>query len=226
MVVPVSAVVVAYNEEKYIASCLESILGQTHPVEEVLLVDDLSTDRTVEIAEAYPVDIWQTEPGDEELHNIYLLKRAGICLARNDVVLSVDGDTVLASDFLERGLKHLEEGFAVATGSVHAYDPTPMGDLVALVCNVLPKNVYYSGPGYVIDRRRYYETCQVRRNNGLVDICVEEPEIPLHKMNLVKDPKMLMYTELPSTGQKRMLAGAKATGLLLTALKVVGKLWH
>ena len=214
--VGVSAVVSAHNEEEYIAGCLESILGQTVPPQEVLVVDDRSTDRTGDIASSYPVDVYEVEYGQT-----YMVKRAGICAARNDVVLVVDGDTELAADFLERGLRHLGGGYDVATGRVLSRNRTPTGDLTAWVCNSLPASGYYSGPGYVLDRRSYMDVCKVTRINGFIDVCSGEDEIPLRRMNLVKDPEMVMWTDLPSTGQKRMITGAKGVGGLLMALRVL-----
>lgn len=214
--VPVSAVVAARNEERYIAGCLESILGQTAPVDELLVVDDGSTDGTVEVAEAYPVDIYTVEYGA-----VYPSKRLSICAAKNDVVLAVDGDTVLAPDFLERGLRHLEEGYDAATGRILPHDRRPMADVAAFIANSLPQGVYFSGPGYVLDRRSYLEACRVTRIDGFVDICMQRAEIPLEKLNLVKDLEMKMWTRLPSRGQRRMLNGARATGLLLTAIRLL-----
>jgi len=209
-------VVSAHNEEEYIAGCLESILGQTVALEEILVVDDRSTDRTAEIASMYPVDVYEVQYGQT-----YMTKRAGICAARNDVVLVVDGDTELAADFLERGLRHLEGGYDVATGRVLSRNRTPTGDFAAFVSNVLPKGIYASGPGFVLNRLHYMDVCKVRRINGLIDVCAGEEEIPLQRMNMVKDPEMLMWTELPSTGQKRMITGARAVGGLLMALRVL-----
>ena len=214
--VPVSAVVSAHNEEEYIAGCLDSILDQTYPVNEIILINDRSTDATVEIASSYPVDIYEVEYGQ-----VYMVKRAGICVAMNDMVLSLDGDTRIAPDFLERGIRHIEEGYDVATGKVYPQDRTPMGDFAAWVCNIVPKTLWASGPAYVLDRRAYMGVCKVTRINGFVDVCVGEAEIPLQWMSLVKDPEMVLWTELPSTGQRRMIAGARAVGGLLTAMRVL-----
>lgn len=214
--VPVSAVVSAHNEEEYIAGCLESILAQTVPLEEILVVDDRSTDRTSDIASRYPVDVYEVQYGQT-----YMTKRAGICAARNDVVLVVDGDTELAHDFLMRGLQHLENGYDVATGMVLSRERTPSGDIAAFISNALPKGIYASGPGYVLDRRRYMDVCTVRRINGFIDVCTGEREIPLQFMNLVKDREMLMWTDLPSTVQKKMITGARAVGGVLTALRLL-----
>src|SRR5258707_1975884 len=49
----VSAIVTAYNGAAYVADAIESILAQTRPVDEIVVVDDGSTDNTAEIVESY-----------------------------------------------------------------------------------------------------------------------------------------------------------------------------
>ena len=49
----VSAVIPVFNGELYLSSILDSILTQTYPWIEIILVDDGSTDRTVQVAESY-----------------------------------------------------------------------------------------------------------------------------------------------------------------------------
>lgn len=217
MMVLISAVVSARNEEEHIAGCLESVLAQTAPIDELLLINDGSTDQTEEIASQYPVDIYEVTYGE-----CYMVNRAGICVARNDIILSVDGDTKLAPDFLERGLRHLKEGYDVASGTIVSKNRIPTGDFAAWVCNHLPSSLYVSNPGYVLDRRAYMDVCEVQRtNDGFVDICADYQDIPIQDMNLIKDPQMIMYTDLPSTGQKRMMTGTGAVGGLLMALKIL-----
>lgn len=49
----VSVLTPAYNEEKYISECMESVLAQTYANWEYTIVDNCSTDKTLEIAESY-----------------------------------------------------------------------------------------------------------------------------------------------------------------------------
>src|SRR5580658_10288509 len=49
----VSVLMTAYNREKYIADAIESVLASTYNNFELVIVDDVSTDRTVEIAKSF-----------------------------------------------------------------------------------------------------------------------------------------------------------------------------
>lgn len=65
----ISYCVFTYNEEKNIADCLSSIFEQNYPKDklEVILVDDASEDRTLEIAKKFPVKIFINGKRDGDL---------------------------------------------------------------------------------------------------------------------------------------------------------------
>jgi N-acetylglucosaminyltransferase len=112
----VTVIVPAHNEEEGLPATLESILGQTVPADEVIVIDDGSADRTGEVARAYGVTVL-TPPrnlGSKAKAQNYALPRC-----ETDLVLAVDADTVLAPDYIER----IKPAFAdpdvvVAAGSV------------------------------------------------------------------------------------------------------------
>jgi hypothetical protein len=52
----ISVLVTAYNREKYVGQAIESVLAQSFEDFEVIVVDDQSTDRTVEVAKLYEAD--------------------------------------------------------------------------------------------------------------------------------------------------------------------------
>src|SRR3990172_3029768 len=79
----VSVIVTTFNEEVNIAECLESVLW----ADEILLVDSLSTDRTIEIARRYPVRIEQREYFGSAAQKNWSLDRVA-----HDWVLIIDAD--------------------------------------------------------------------------------------------------------------------------------------
>ena len=88
-----AVVVIARNEELFIAQTLEAVLGVASALggAEVVLVDSCSTDRTVEIARRYPVRVVRLRDG---IHTTAALGRlVGERLTQSEFVLFVDGDT-------------------------------------------------------------------------------------------------------------------------------------
>lgn len=82
----VSYIVPVYNVEKYLERCLDSLLGQTYPNVELILVDDGSTDGSGEICDRYSA----------EHKNIYTfhLQNGGASLARKYGLEKVKGEYV------------------------------------------------------------------------------------------------------------------------------------
>ena len=95
---PISLYVPAYNAERYLARCIESILVQTLRPDEILIVDDGSTDRTAEIARGFPVTL--VPHGTNK--GLAAARNTGVRHARNGLVASLDADTMAEPDWLER----------------------------------------------------------------------------------------------------------------------------
>jgi cellulose synthase/poly-beta-1,6-N-acetylglucosamine synthase-like glycosyltransferase len=112
----VSAMVPAHNEEQGLADTLESLLAQTRPFDEIIVVDDCSTDRTREVALAHGVTVFTAEcnQGSKARAQNY-----GLPYVWTDLVLPVDADTLLAPDYLELILQPFENpNVAIAAGCV------------------------------------------------------------------------------------------------------------
>lgn len=85
--ITISAVIPAYNAEQYIARAIQSVLSQTRPVEEIIVVDDGSTDGTAEAVLAF---------GDK----VKLLQQpnAGVSAARNAGIKAATGQWIAFLD--------------------------------------------------------------------------------------------------------------------------------
>ncbi|MBI3051559.1 glycosyltransferase family 2 protein [Candidatus Woesearchaeota archaeon] len=96
---PVSVVIPAYNEEANIKRCIRSVLASDYPAGfEVIVVDDDSSDRTVEIARELArrdrrVSVVQERHGGKSA-----ALNAGIRRARNEFVFTLDADTIVEKD--------------------------------------------------------------------------------------------------------------------------------
>lgn len=76
-----------YNGEAYIADCIESALAQFRKPDEILVVDDGSTDRTAEIARRY-----------DNVRVIRHERNRGLAAARNTALAAATGDLVASLD--------------------------------------------------------------------------------------------------------------------------------
>lgn len=102
-----SIIIKALNEEQNIAACIESAIAAVAGMDaEVIVVDSLSTDRTVEIARRYPVRIVQFVHRSE--CNCGAAVQLGYQFARGEYVYVLDGDMVLQADFIRSALTMLE----------------------------------------------------------------------------------------------------------------------
>jgi glycosyltransferase involved in cell wall biosynthesis len=102
----VSVIIPAYNADQFVGDAIKSVLTQSHENLELIVVDDGSTDRTAEIAEAFD---------DPRLHVLRErnsgpagARNHGLALARGDVIAFLDADDYWLPEKLERQLRTLE----------------------------------------------------------------------------------------------------------------------
>ncbi len=99
----VGIVIPAYDEEKAIATVLESVVCQTRPVDQVIVVDDCSQDMTAKIARSYKeVDVISPEVNQGTKAQA---QNFALPYVKTDIVITIDGDTILAPDAVEEILK-------------------------------------------------------------------------------------------------------------------------
>lgn len=90
------ALVPAHNEEEGIAGTITSLLRQTRPLNEIIIVSDNSTDRTVEIAGGFPAPVRVIETEGNKHRKSGALNLAWDNYCRDaDIIVCADGDTEL-----------------------------------------------------------------------------------------------------------------------------------
>lgn len=96
----ISVVIPAYNEEERIGICLDALVNQeTDEPYEVIVVDHDSTDRTRAIAESYAGTL-DIRVLNETIPGRGAGRALGFRMARGDVILSADADTIVSRDWL------------------------------------------------------------------------------------------------------------------------------
>lgn len=87
----VSVIVPNYNNEKYLSTCLNSIISQTYPIKEIVVYDDCSTDRSREILAEFACK-------DNRIKIIYGEKNVGVSVARDIAIQNTTSDYVCMLD--------------------------------------------------------------------------------------------------------------------------------
>lgn len=116
----VSVIIPAYNEEGVIEGCLRSCLNQTVPFKEIIVVNNMSTDRTEEIVrslqEEYPIIQLMQQ---NEAQGLLPTRDMGLNAATADILGRIDADATLSENWVEAVQEaFLDDAIAATSGPV------------------------------------------------------------------------------------------------------------
>lgn len=128
----VSIIIPIYNQERYLRKCVNSCLNQTYRDIEIILVNDASTDRSLEICEAYLKQDSRIRLVNKKMNEgLEKARRSGLHEAKGDYVFFVDSDDWLCnkdciqklmtaslktdSDYVEIGMKRSFDSFGLVS---------------------------------------------------------------------------------------------------------------
>lgn len=118
----VSVIIPCYNSEASVGAAIESALGQTYPSVEVIVIDDGSTDSSLDVIRSFGERIcWQTGPN----RGACAARNVGLALAQGTLIQFLDADDLLFPTKLEAMVPTALEG----------------GQRVLAVCNWLEQDV-------------------------------------------------------------------------------------
>lgn len=100
-----------YNEEKYIAQCIESIMQQDYPKDdlEVLFVDGMSTDKTREVIVSYTEKYPFVKMLDNPKKIVPYAMNTGIQASKGEVIIRLDGHVEYPTNYFSALVKNLKE---------------------------------------------------------------------------------------------------------------------
>ena len=101
----VSIIVPVYNAEKYLERCVESILAQSHENWEAILVNDGSSDSSLDILKSYAEKDSRFRVLDKANGGASSARNMGIEALQTDYFCFVDADDSIHPDFLKKTLK-------------------------------------------------------------------------------------------------------------------------
>jgi glycosyltransferase involved in cell wall biosynthesis len=194
-----SIVIPVYNEQSHLKACLDAIALQTDFPDEVIVVDNNSTDATVVIAKSYSfVTLLQ-----EKKQGVLAARTRGFNASKSDIIGRIDADTILPSNWVEVVKERLQKSSAVAvTGPVNYYDmPFPSSNyrfdhfMRSSIYNWSPKSPFLFGSNMAIKRSAWIKVRPLLCADSYMH---EDLDLAIH---LDKIGHRILY-------EKDMLAGA------------------
>lgn len=119
----VSVIIPVYNGEKYLDNCIKSVADQTYENLEIIIIDDGSTDRTIDICEE-----WKEK--DDRVRVLHKpnggrgsARNAGLSMATGDYIHFVDADDWIEKDAIESLYKAMiKNNSDIVIGNMTSYD--------------------------------------------------------------------------------------------------------
>ena len=138
MSVKVSVILAIYNVEKYIRQTLDSVVNQTFKDIEIIVVDNKSTDKTLDIVKEYA----EKDKRFVIYKNTENLKQGiarnfGVQMARGDYIFFIDGDDYMELNAIERAYE--------SAGINRHYSPFAEKQK-------FPSNVFFPSINYIVNR--------------------------------------------------------------------------
>lgn len=208
----VSILVPCFNEEDVVKKALKSVLAIDYPNFEVLLIDDGSSDSTLEIAKEVATE--------EQKHRIRLIhkKNAGKAAALNrgieealgEFVLCMDADSLMQSDVLRQGVFHFENRpeLAAVAGNVRVGN---RGNFLL----TFQRLEYITGLNFIKEAQSFlhmvmivpgpiglFRTSAIKKIGGYkTDTFAEDADLTVrlltHGYKIIYEPRMIAVTEAP-----------------------------
>ena len=190
----ISVVIPVYNEEKYIHQCLSSLKSQVVQPYEIIMVDNNSTDKTVEIAKRFNIKILR-----ESKQGISHARNKGYNAARGDIIARCDADCILNPNWIKRISHNFEskKNISGLIGPLEFYDlpiknVMPFFKFYILTMKRLLGQYPFNGPNMAISMKMWN---QIKDKVCLDDkLFHEDIDLSIHviknKGRIVYDPKL------------------------------------
>ncbi|MEX1052520.1 MAG: glycosyltransferase family A protein [Patescibacteria group bacterium] len=193
----VSVVIPVFNEEKYIGQCLDSLTKQTELPNEIIIVDNNCTDKTISIAKKYKVKIVK-----ESKQGISYARNKGYNQARGDIIARCDADCILNPNWIKKIKYNFEKNKNIAglIGPLQFYDlrlknVMPFFKFYILTMKKLIGEYPFSGPNMSISKDAWnLVKNEVCLNDKLFH---EDIDLSIHvaksKGTIIYDNKLMVY---------------------------------
>ncbi|WP_051207654.1 glycosyltransferase [Butyrivibrio sp. AE3006] len=192
----ISVIVPVYNVQQYISRCIDSIISQSYPNFEIILVDDGSTDLSGEICDSYAKKDNRIRVFHQKNMGLSAARNTGLDNAKGDLIFFCDSDDYIKSETLENMLKkmHRDHADIVACGMMKVGSQNEL-----FTAN---EHGVWSGHEAVIQMMRTNNVCTVACNKLYKKELFDGIRFPVDKMHedeattykLLYNSKIVSYT--------------------------------
>lgn len=102
----ISVIIPVFNREKYLREALQTVFAQTRPADEIIVIDDGSTDGSAEVARSFGPRV---QCISQENQGIGPARNTGLGVARGDLIAFLDSDDLWLETKLEKQAAYLEK---------------------------------------------------------------------------------------------------------------------
>ena len=144
----ISLIIPAYNEEKYLGDCLKSVEPYAKDLFEVIVVDNVCTDRTVEIARSFPFVKVVNQPQK----GLTWARQKGFEESGGEILAYIDADCHLGPNWLKEIIKEFNNNNKLVSlsGPYRYYDLPPVYNFFANLSWWLSAPITYRLVGYMV----------------------------------------------------------------------------
>ncbi|MEJ8816962.1 glycosyltransferase family 2 protein [Lacibacter sp. H407] len=159
----VSVLMTAYNREKFIGEAIESVLASTYTNFELIIVDDLSVDGTVEIAQSFAakdqrIRVYKNERNLGDYGN----RNKAASFAKGDYLMYVDSDDQILYNGIELCVSAMqmfpEAGFGIHVKGSDTSNPVLINPTKAIHEHFFDQPFLVCGPGGTIQKRSFFKS--------------------------------------------------------------------
>ena len=204
-----SFIIPAYNEEKFLKKTVESLRKSISGAkiissEEIIVVDNCSTDRTAEIARNVGVNLVK-----EPVRQIARARNTGARHAKGDILFFVDADTSIKVDHLTAAFEEIIKGKAYGGGALIRFDDHQdkffLGVLIPAFWNWVSKTFRMAAGSFLFCRKEDFEEIK-----GFPETMYAGEELAfvrkLKKLNRKSDQKFKILNCAPVITSSRKLS--------------------
>lgn len=218
----VSLLIASRNEEKNIQSLVTSLTNQTHKIEEIIVVDDHSTDQTVALLSSYPsIRVLQSE-GEGKKAAI----AQAIAQAQHPIILTTDADCEMGEQWVEKMLQPFADesvdlvvGPVAFTGEKNIFEKSQSLEFMSLIASgagaIGAERAFMCNGANLAYRKAIYADVDNDKASGDDVFLLHHVKKEGGKIAFVKEEKAIVYTHpkktLSELIQQRQRWAAKST---------------